>query len=297
MLVSEVTNEEIALAKEVRAYRCREVLDRADSSLIILTLDIPGKVQLTPLSRLSFSEGVGRVYDALGRAKLGLSDMPATGAEAYLAYDLDAKTLREAATRIEDKDPLGQSLYFEVMDADGNIVERKAPRRCIICGKAEGECSCPSDADTLLPYYIGAMMSFAAPHIADIAKGILNRYYSSSEIEVIRPYFEDFILCGASRKEKSVDELHEIIADCEKAAKEANVTGAKEIIAPFALFLCALGFTLTDGGDISEREAQIAQGDGAFGALLKMTRKSKAAADRLFVALAELEKSVEKIIK
>ena len=145
----EVTLMEMLEAREVRAGRQRELLERYARPVVSFTLNIAGPVKNGPVIRRAFREGLLRLEDAL--AARGLRplhqeevDRP-TGCEALWAVDGPARTVKELCAGIEDRDPLGRLFDLDVLDPEGGKWDREAlglpPRPCLVCGKAGKGCA------------------------------------------------------------------------------------------------------------------------------------------------------------
>ena len=145
----EVTLMEMLEARESRANRQRELLDRHRCPVVSFTLNIAGPVKNGPVLRRAFREGLLRLEDAL--AARGLRplhqeevDRP-TGCEALWAVDGPTWTVKELCAGIEDRDALGRLFDLDVLDPEGGKWDREAmglpPRPCLVCGKAGKGCA------------------------------------------------------------------------------------------------------------------------------------------------------------
>ena len=145
----EVTLMEMLEARESRANRQRELLDRHRCPVVSFTLNIAGPVKNGPVIRRAFREGLLRLEDAL--AARGLRplhqeevDRP-TGCEALWAVDGPTWTVKELCAGIEDRDALGRLFDLDVLDPEGGKWDREAmglpPRPCLVCGKAGKGCA------------------------------------------------------------------------------------------------------------------------------------------------------------
>ena len=145
----EVTLMEMLEARESRANRQRELLERYARPVVSFTLNIAGPVKNGPVLHRAFREGLLRLEDAL--AARGLRplhqeevDRP-TGCEALWAVDGPARTVKELCAGIEDRDPLGRLFDLDVLDPEGGKWDREAlglpPRPCLVCGKAGKGCA------------------------------------------------------------------------------------------------------------------------------------------------------------
>ena len=145
----EVTLMEMLEAREIRANRQRELLERYSSPVISFTLNIAGPVKNSPVLRRAFREGLLRLEDALS-AK-GLSPLHreeidrSTGCEALWTVSGPGQTIKNLCTQIEDRDALGRLFDLDVLDSDGRKWDREElglpPRPCLVCGQPGKGCA------------------------------------------------------------------------------------------------------------------------------------------------------------
>lgn len=145
MEIREVTLPEMLEARERRAARQRELLDQYQLPLVSFGMNIAGPVKNSPLIRRGFSLGEKLLRGQLTRLRLSCVhsesvDVP-SGCEGLYVVDTDAKTLKSLAEEIEDFGELGRLFDMDILSPDGVKLERKSPRRCLICGGEAKACA------------------------------------------------------------------------------------------------------------------------------------------------------------
>lgn len=132
-------------ARERRARRQRELLDRYRLPLISFTMNIAGPVKNGPLIRRGFRLGRALLLGQLER--MGAPCVfreeldEATGCEGLYAVDASPGALKELTCALEDGTELGRLFDLDVLDPDGGKLERAEPRRCLICGAPARACA------------------------------------------------------------------------------------------------------------------------------------------------------------
>jgi holo-ACP synthase CitX len=130
--------------REARWLRRRELCGQG--ALLTLVMNVPGPEKNLPL----WNEAHHRVTNFL-KTDLGdrtrffeRRESPA-GAESHFVTEMSASELKRYAVLLEESHPIGRLLDLDVMDAQGNVMDRNAldlpPRRCFCCGKAARICS------------------------------------------------------------------------------------------------------------------------------------------------------------
>lgn len=123
--------------KEERALRQKTLLAQfCGSSLISLSINIPGSVKLTLESLVIFEEALEALMQKLDILHLQTT-IAVTGAEAIVVSSLDPLALKKLTCKIETEHPLGRLMDMDVIDAKGNILSRSllgyAKRQCFVC--------------------------------------------------------------------------------------------------------------------------------------------------------------------
>lgn len=145
----EVTLMEMLEARERRAGRQRELLERFGKPMISFTMNIAGPVKNGPeiargfdlgkelLHRQLMTRRAGPVYTEEIREK--------TGNEALYVLDLEPMAAKELTVALEDGATLGRLFDMDVLRPDGSKVDRGElglePRRCLICGGPAQVCA------------------------------------------------------------------------------------------------------------------------------------------------------------
>ena len=137
--MTEVTLQDILLAREERVAKQKELLEAYHCPLISFTMNIAGPVKTSPLIERGFREGLKHLKSLPIVAKeVVYKD---TGCEGYFAVDMDAARLKATCTKIEEATPLGRLFDMDVLDVDGNKLDRPGQRGCIVCGAPGRGCA------------------------------------------------------------------------------------------------------------------------------------------------------------
>ena len=143
----EATLIQILQAREDRALKQRTLITTYHCPIISFTLNIAGPVKDSPLIERAFGEGL-RLLDEQLPVELVLfhdTDISVTGCQAMYAVDLDALHLKKICTDIEDATPLGRLFDMDVLDSNGNKLDRETigghSRDCIVCGAPGRGCA------------------------------------------------------------------------------------------------------------------------------------------------------------
>lgn len=144
-----VTLDEMLAAREARAARQRELLDRHGGALVSFNLNIPGEYKAYPLAREAFDDGMRSMQGQLRRAKLAvferLEHASNAGFEGYFAVDATPEQVKALTMIVENGHPLGRLFDFDVLGVDGvplkGVDAGRGVRTCFICGKPVWECA------------------------------------------------------------------------------------------------------------------------------------------------------------
>lgn len=133
--------QDILLAREQRVAKQKELLSTYNRPLVSFTMNIAGPVKTSALIERGFREGLKQL-ETLGSAILTKEILcENTGCEGYFAVDMDAKALKAFCVKIEESTPLGRLFDMDVLDADGNKLDREDQRGCIVCGAPGRGCA------------------------------------------------------------------------------------------------------------------------------------------------------------
>jgi holo-ACP synthase len=147
-----ITLAEMLAARDRRAIRQREAIDRHGLPVVSLTSVMPGPVKDTPLTRAIVAEGVDAVVGLAADRGWSLRErsrfIAATGAEALFAVAAPTSDLKRGLVDLEDSHPLGRLWDIDVLEADQagmKTLSRKdfglSPRTCLICGGPAHACA------------------------------------------------------------------------------------------------------------------------------------------------------------
>lgn len=140
--MAEVTMALLLEAREGRVRRQRALLAEFGCPVICFTMNIPGPEKTGPEIARAFEWG-----DRMAMALLEQAGLPCrahretrtdAGYECLYAVNGSAVKVKTLMTELEESRPVGRLLDLDVLDEDGNKVEREAvglpPRQCLICG-------------------------------------------------------------------------------------------------------------------------------------------------------------------
>lgn len=145
--MQEVTLMEMLEARESRAVEQQRLLRQYRAPLLCFTMNIPGPVKDSPLIRRAFAFGCDALEHRLPQNRIlhSASHCAVTGCEAMYVVDMDALSLKTLTTAIEDETVLGRLFDMDVLDAQGNKLDRDLvggrSRDCIVCGAAGRGCA------------------------------------------------------------------------------------------------------------------------------------------------------------
>lgn len=134
--MTEVTLSQMLDAREERVKKQRNILKRCKHPLVSFTMNIAGPIKTSPLIERSFFEGVKLLKENLPQDSIIYQDIDikSTGCEAIFSVKYEVSKLKEICSSIEESFTIGRLFDMDVINADGNKLERKNPRNCIVCG-------------------------------------------------------------------------------------------------------------------------------------------------------------------
>ena len=138
----EITLTEILNARENRAKLQKSLLSRG-FPIISFSMNIAGPEKTSPSIERAFYEGRRSLEKEISHfsVKYIHEEISPTGCEAIYCVDADKEILKDICVKIEEKNRLGRLFDFDVIGTDGEKLERKNPRECLICGKCGRECA------------------------------------------------------------------------------------------------------------------------------------------------------------
>ena len=289
MQPSSVTLTEMLDARERRAREQSAMLASADDSccLVSLSLNIAGDVKRTAKTRFLFDQGM-RAFDALGFPQLSRTVSDAvTGTEALILLHADAAQVKTVLERLEDTAPWARLFDFDVLNASGEKLSRRTPRRCLICGGPAADCArsrahglnaVKQATDALLDECCADTLACTA-HFAlerelmtTPKPGLVDRNNNGAHADMdvplflrsaasLVPYFRTAVLSGLQNG--SMAQLREAGLSAERAmfAATNGVNTHKGMIYSMGLLLYGMGKALRFGGDAVDHAAALAKTD------------------------------------
>lgn len=144
-----VSLPELLSSRECRQARQQAWLARHSTTLLVLTLVVPGAVKDSPMTRQIFNLGWQALqqmcrqqgWPCLQSEALALP----TGCEGYLALQADARRVKDAAIQLELQQPIGRLWDIDVLTPQGQILSRRElglpERSCLLCGQPAKVCA------------------------------------------------------------------------------------------------------------------------------------------------------------
>ena len=140
-----VTVQDMLRARDERAERQAELLEKYHQPLISFTMNIAGENKLDEQIHRAFHEGVKWINAHLSRQGIPVlaceQKVVFTGCEALWVVEADAAWLKAQTVAIEESCPLGRLFDMDVIAADGTHLSRGTERTCLICGDPVRACA------------------------------------------------------------------------------------------------------------------------------------------------------------
>ena len=135
------TLQEILRNKEERVKTQAALRLRFGTSLISLSINIPGTLKLCHESLVIYEEALKALHVELTLHHLNIlqivKKIEVSGPEAIFVIEADALILKKLTCNVELTHPLGRLMDIDVLDNAGNIVSREAwgypKRKCYVC--------------------------------------------------------------------------------------------------------------------------------------------------------------------
>lgn len=143
MEMKEITLNEILYAREQRAKKQKDILNRFKCPVISFTMNIAGPYKVSPLIERSFFEGIRFIKEKLPPESILYenTEVKPTGCEAFFSVNKKAKDLKKMTSLIEESVTLGRLFDMDVIDTNFIKLERENPRLCLICKRKGKVCS------------------------------------------------------------------------------------------------------------------------------------------------------------
>ena len=138
----EATLQDILEARDRRAEKQKNLIDRFGKTLICFTMNIAGPVKYSPLIADGFAIGCKQLEAQLtGIPLLYSQKLPRhTGCEAFYVVDAPAEKVKALTLQIEQGSALGRLFDMDVIAPDGQKLSRAEDRKCLICGESARVC-------------------------------------------------------------------------------------------------------------------------------------------------------------
>ena len=276
-------------ARERRVSIQNEMLADAGPGqcLVCLTMNIPGDVKRTPMTRMLFDTGLAEMATAGFKIVKELILDEATGSEAFWLLDENGPRIKAKLEAVEDAYPAARLYDFDVIMPDGAKLSRVTGRKCLICDAYAAECarSRRHGLEQVMKAVDDLLVSFCSARLAREAYGALmdelhttpkpglvdmNNNGAHADMDAalfeksaasIIPYFEDAVRMGTELR--SMEELRKRgkKAEAEMFAATGGVNTHKGLIYSMGLLLAGMGRCLREGGSCTEHAASLAAED------------------------------------
>lgn len=140
--------EEMLLAREHRAHKCRRYVLEYGRTAVLFTMNIPGPVKASPEISLGFEEGFLSLLREFKRHNIRVLHAKTyyliTGPEGYIAADSDAERVKRLCIQLEEGSQLGRLYDIDVHSPQGALSREDIglqPRKCLLCGHNAKLCS------------------------------------------------------------------------------------------------------------------------------------------------------------
>lgn len=141
--VKSVTLADVLSARERRAELQKKLIAEYKATVISFTMNVAGPVKNTPLIERAFEYGFQKLRSQLPKDKIFFEHTTTDfcGCEAMIAIGMDAKEAKDICVSIEEESHLGRLFDMDVINTDGDKLDRMTERSCIVCGKAGRGCA------------------------------------------------------------------------------------------------------------------------------------------------------------
>lgn len=171
--MTEVTLSQILQAREDRVRMQQQFLQNNPCPLLCFTMNIAGPIKNTPLIQRGFRLGLEALADQISEALIVKRYISSeiTGNTALFSIQMNARELKKICTDIEDSVPLGRLFDMDVLDTNGNKLERSVQRGCLVCGAPGRTCA--------------ASRAHSVTELQHVTKRILTAHFAQLDIEQI----------------------------------------------------------------------------------------------------------------
>ncbi|AZO94859.1 citrate lyase holo-[acyl-carrier protein] synthase [Halocella sp. SP3-1] len=147
-MIREISLQELLRARELRAARQKELINKYQACLISFMVNTPGKFKVTVLSKKIHDEGSKVLRETFEKEYIfpiyQEVHKKATGIESFILVNMDEIKLKKILVEIEDNHLLGRLFDFDVINKEYQNISRqtikKRGRRCLLCKDQAAVC-------------------------------------------------------------------------------------------------------------------------------------------------------------
>ena len=141
----EVSLEDVLRAREERVMHQQDMLKRHHRPLVCFTMNIAGPVKVNEETAYAFRVGSVRLLEGLktmGFDVLEKQDISsAAGYGIILSVNAPSGAVKKLCVSLEELDPLGRLFDMDVIQENGEKLDRDHERCCLVCGQAGRGCA------------------------------------------------------------------------------------------------------------------------------------------------------------
>ncbi len=142
--MEEVTLTQVLQARENRALIQRKLLSE-NHAVLSFCMNIPGPVKTSPLILRTFELGLSLLDKSFKENNIQILNRvdirQVTGPELICSLSCSALEAKKLCLEIEESCTAGRLFDMDVMDTEGNKLQREKERDCIVCGKSGRFCA------------------------------------------------------------------------------------------------------------------------------------------------------------
>jgi holo-ACP synthase CitX len=125
--------DKILQNREERVQKQEELLNKYNSPLLSLTINIPGSQKQSEDAHYIYERALSEIEALSLHVLEKIFTCKDTGYEALLSIDMAAAELKKLTCKIEEEHPLGRFMDIDVIDSDKTILTRGRQRKCYLC--------------------------------------------------------------------------------------------------------------------------------------------------------------------
>lgn len=127
--------------REQRVKKQWELIDKYNSPLLSLTINIPGSIKQSDDARYIFDAALAQIESLHLPILEKVLTCKETGYEALMAFQGNAEEFKILTCSIEERHPLGRFMDIDIIDENKKILSRTSSRPCYLCSCAAKECA------------------------------------------------------------------------------------------------------------------------------------------------------------